>query len=148
MKIRVFSKKTTYVARSTMVLVKEKSLGLVDQFLPFSFSIAKPLQKQFVIKITFSTERSTSTGNLLAKKIDRLRRASDHELNVLNAAISEIYGDNMIYKGKMLKKNKVNHNKSSPRNSSVEAVNLAPDVLRPRSKSTDEHMTRYRIHKH
>ena len=55
---------------------------------------------------------STSTGNLVATKIDRFRRSSDHEL--LTNALFEVSGKPRFYEGNMLKKpdNKKKRSKS------------------------------------
>ena len=46
--------------------------------------------------------RSTSVGNLLAQKIEQLRRSSDHELR--QAAMCEVRSTHKVYAGNMLKK--------------------------------------------
>ena len=56
---------------------------------------------------SYFTARSTSTGNLLAKKIEELRRSSDQESSMtltLHSALHEVSNGAKSYDGKMLKK--------------------------------------------
>jgi hypothetical protein len=87
----------------------------------------------------FPSERSSSTCNLLALKIDRLRRASDHELSVLNA-LEEVTNERHSYGGNMLKKvstKEVTNERHSYGGNMLKKVSSKPPRKKPRSKSID-----------
>ena len=74
------------------------------------------------------TAKSTSTGNLLAQKIEQLRRESSGQDCGLHSALNEVSNGPKIYEGKMLKKFKPSEN----------------GLRRKRSKSMDA-SSKYRI---